>query len=118
MGLLVRWALNALALYLTALGINALLPGSFIISGAWPAVGAALLLGVVNAVLRPLALLLTLPVNILTFGLFTFVVNAAMLYLVAAVIPGFQVRGFGAALLGAVVLTVVSAILGALVRRF
>jgi putative membrane protein len=115
--LLVRWALNALALYLTALGINALVPGSFTFSGAWPAVGAALLLGVVNAVLRPLALLLTLPVNILTFGLFTFVVNAAMLYLVAAVVPGFQVQGFGAALLGAVVLTVVSAILGALVRR-
>lgn len=118
MGFLVSWALNAAALYLTALAVNALVPGSFRFSGAWPAILAALLLGVVNAVLRPVALFLTLPLNIITLGLFTFVVNAAMLYLVATIIPGFHLRGFGAALLGAVLLTVVAAALGALVRRW
>jgi putative membrane protein len=64
---------------------------------------AALLLGVVNALVRPLVLLFTLPLTLLSLGLFVFVVNAAMLELVAWLLPGFRVEGFRAALLGAVV---------------
>ena len=64
---------------------------------------AAVLLGVVNAVVRPLAMILTLPLTLLTLGLFLFVINAGMLALVAAILPGFHLDGFRAALFGAIV---------------
>lgn len=64
---------------------------------------AALLLGLCNAVVRPLLILLTLPATILSLGLFLLVINAAMLALVAAMLPGFTIAGFGSALLGAIV---------------
>jgi putative membrane protein len=64
---------------------------------------AALLLGLVNALVRPLVLLLTLPITLVSLGLFVFVINAGMLALVAAVLPGFTLSGFRAALLGAIV---------------
>jgi putative membrane protein len=64
---------------------------------------AGLLLGIVNAVVRPVALILTLPITLLTLGLFMFVINAGMLALVAALLPGMHLSGFGAALLAAIV---------------
>jgi putative membrane protein len=67
---------------------------------------AALVLGVVNAVVRPLLVLLTLPITILTLGLFLLVINALMLMLAAAVVPGFTVAGFGSALLGGLLLAI------------
>ena len=67
---------------------------------------AALLLGVVNALVRPLVLLLTLPLTLLSLGLFVFVINAGMLALVAWLLPGFTLSGFRAALLGAIVVGV------------
>jgi putative membrane protein len=73
---------------------------------------AAILLGIVNATVRPVALLLSIPVTILTLGLFVLVVNAAMLGLVAWLVPGFAVAGFWSALLGAVVVSIVSAAVG------
>jgi putative membrane protein len=69
---------------------------------------AALLLGIVNAIVRPVVVLLTLPLTLLTLGLFLLVVNAAMLGLVGALLPGFTVAGFWAAVLGALVTGVVS----------
>lgn len=69
---------------------------------------AALLLGLVNGLLRPVAVILSLPLTILTFGLFLLVVNAAMLGLVAWLLPGFSVAGFGSALFGAIVVSIVS----------
>jgi putative membrane protein len=66
---------------------------------------AAVLLGVVNAVIRPIFVLLTLPFTIVTLGLFLFVVNAAMLGLVAYVLPGFELHGFGSALLGSIIVS-------------
>jgi putative membrane protein len=107
-----RWLINALALYLTAL----VLPG-IELRGVVPTLLAALVLGVVNAVIRPLLLLLTLPLNLLTLGLFTFVVNALMLLLTAALVPGFVVRSFWSALAGAVVLSLVSFALSHLIPR-
>ena len=109
--MILRWLVNAAALYLTAL----LLPG-IALRGVGSTLLAAAILGIVNAVIRPLLLLFTLPLNILTLGLFTFVVNALMLLLTSAVVPGFSVRGFGAALVGAVVLSVISFVLTHLIR--
>ncbi len=68
----------------------------------------ALILGFVNAVVRPLMVLLTLPFTILTFGLFLLVVNAFMLWLMAALVPGIRVQGFGPAFLGSLVLTLLN----------
>lgn len=104
-----RWLINAVALYLTTLIVKGVRVPDF---GA--ALIAALVLGIVNAVIRPVALILTLPFNILTLGLFTFVVNAGMLYLVSKV-TALRLDNFWAALLGAVVLSIVSAVLTHLV---
>jgi putative membrane protein len=68
---------------------------------------AAVLLGVVNAIVRPIAFILTLPVTIVTLGLFLFVLNALMVWLVAWMVPGFHVRGFKAALLTAIIVWIV-----------
>jgi putative membrane protein len=78
---------------------------------------AALLLGIVNGTLRPVAVLLSLPLTLLTFGLFLLVVNAAMLGLVAWLLPGLTVSGFWSALAGAVVVSLVSAALNRALRE-
>ena len=78
---------------------------------------AALALGIVNAIVRPLLILLTLPLTILTLGLFLFVVNALMLQLAAYFVPGFRVAGFGPALLGSILLTVLNLGVSMLVGR-
>ena len=104
-GFLVRMAISAFALWVA----SAIVPGMTIV-GTPTLLAAALLLGIVNAVLRPLALLLTLPFTILTLGLFILVVNAAMLGLVAALLDGMTLSGFGAALLGSLVVSFVSAV--------
>ena len=110
--MIIRLAINALSLFIVAYLLEGLE-----VEGITAALVAALVLGIVNAVIRPVILLFTLPLNVLTLGLFTFVVNAALLYLVAQVVRGFSVENFWAALLGAVLLTVVSMILSGLVRR-
>lgn len=75
------------------------------VGGAVSLLLAALALGVVNAIVRPLALLLTLPITILTLGLFLLVLNGAMLGLAALLVPGFVIDGFGTALLGAIIVS-------------
>jgi putative membrane protein len=108
---LARWLINALALY----GTTLLLPG-ITLRGVLPTLVAAAVLGIVNAVIRPLVVVLTLPLNVVTLGLFTFVINALMLMLTSAVVPGFAVRGFGTALFGAVVLSIISFVLSHLIH--
>jgi putative membrane protein len=100
---LVHLILTALLLVLVA----NLVPG-IRVTGFGSAVLGALVLGLVNAFVRPLAIVLTLPLTILTLGLFLFVVNALMLMLAAAIVPGFSVRGFGSALLGSLVLSLLN----------
>lgn len=78
---------------------------------------AALLLGIVNAVVRPIVVLLTLPVTLITLGLFLLVVNAAMLGLVAAFLPGFSIAGFWPALWGALLISLVSWLGSALFKK-
>ncbi|HEY8156612.1 MAG TPA: phage holin family protein [Myxococcota bacterium] len=102
-GFLIRWAVSALALWVA----QALVPG-IRIQGAATLWIAALLLGFVNAVVRPLLIVFTLPITILTLGLFLLVINAAMLGLVAAMLDRFAISGFWSALAGAVVVSLVS----------
>lgn len=104
MSWLIHWLVIALAL----LGIAYFVPG-FRVSSIGVAIAAAAILGIINLVIRPILLVLTLPINILTLGLFTFVINALMLKLAAALVPGFAIIGFWPALLGALVLAVVNA---------
>lgn len=75
------------------------------VSNFFSALLAALLFGVVNAIFRPILIVLTLPITVLTLGLFLFVINALMMLLVAWLVPGFQVESFVAALLGSILLT-------------
>ena len=103
---LVRWLATALAIGMVA----HIVPG-IQVDGAWAAIVAALLLGLVNAVLRPILILLTLPITILTFGLFALVINGAMLALVGAVVAGVRIDGFGSAILGALLVSLVGGLL-------
>jgi putative membrane protein len=97
-----RLALNALAL----LVIANVVPGGAIHVGLLSALVAALVLGAVNAVVRPVLVLLTLPVTIVTLGLFLLIINAATFGLAAWLVPGFAVNGFGAALLGSILYSI------------
>jgi len=113
--LLARWLISAVALYLTALLGNAL-GIDIVVKGALSALLAVALLAVVNALIRPLLVALTLPLNCLTLGLLTFVINALMFWLVGVIgIPGFKVHGFLAALFGSVVMGVISGLANSLI---
>jgi putative membrane protein len=101
--LIFRWILNAIALLFVAYVV----PG-FGVASLYTALIAALILGLVNALVRPLLFVLTLPVTILTLGLFTFVLNALMILLVSTIVKGFTVDGFVPALFGAIVIWVIS----------
>ena len=103
MYLLARWLVNALAL----LGAAYLVPG-ISISSFYTALTVALILGLINAVIRPILLVLTLPINILTLGLFTFVINGLLFWFVSTFIKGFMVSGFLSAVVGALVVSVLS----------
>jgi putative membrane protein len=108
--LLLAWLINAVAL----LGVSYLMP-SIHVSSFGAALVAALLLGLVNAVVRPLLLLLTLPITLLTLGLFIFVLNGIMFWLAASIFDGFRVDSIWAGILGAVVYSMISWLLSALV---
>ena len=88
---------------------SALVPGVSI-SGAWTFIFAAVLLGLVNGIVRPIAFVLTLPITLVTLGLFLFVLNAAMFGLVAAMLDDFAVAGFWSALFGAIIVSITSTI--------
>ena len=102
-GFVVRWIIASLGLAVASL----LVPGMEIRS-LGTLLGAALLLGLVNAFVRPIAILLTFPITIVTLGLFIFIINAAMLGLVASLLDGFILSGFIAALLGSIIVSITS----------
>jgi putative membrane protein len=110
MRVLARVLLNGAALLVAAW----LTPGLYL-EGAGVALLAGAVLGIVNALLKPLLIVFTLPFTLLTLGLFLFVVNAICLGVTAWLVPGFEIAGFGSALLGALVVTVVSWMLNGLV---
>lgn len=111
MRFLVNWLVTALALYLTAV----LVPGIVFEEGLAPLLLAALVIGLVNAVLKPILVVLTLPITVLTLGIFYLILNAFLFWLAAVLTPGFTLAGFGAAFLGAIVMSVVGMILHAIV---
>ncbi|MGH7278352.1 MAG: phage holin family protein [Candidatus Rokuibacteriota bacterium] len=110
MGFLLRAVINAVTIYLAAY----LVPG-LAVAGVLPALVAGVVLGLINAVVRPVLVVLTFPLTLLTLGLFLFVLNAFCLWLTSVLVPGFYVGGFGAAFLGALVVSLVSWILTAFV---
>jgi putative membrane protein len=100
-GFIFRAVIAALGLWLATRWVSGIFidtPGTLVLAG--------LLLGVVNAVVRPIAIILTLPFTILTIGFFLLVINAGMLWLVAAMLPGFHINGFGAAFLAALIVSI------------
>lgn len=104
MYLILRWLLNTLALFVVAYVCSP----HFHYRDFLTLAVAALVLGLLNAVVRPVLFLLTLPLTILTLGLFLIVLNAIMLEITAAVVPGFAIDSFGWAMIGAIVLAIVS----------
>ena len=112
MKLLVRWGLLAAALLLVAQ-----LYSGVSVAGFGAALIAALVLGLLNTLVRPLLVLLTLPVTLLTLGLFLFVINALMFWAAAGVLDGFYVAGFWAALIGSVLYSLCGIVIDAAVER-
>ncbi len=102
-GFFLRWSMNLLALVIAAVLIKGIR-----IQGIEMGILAAGILGIVNAVIRPVVLILTLPINLLTLGLFTLVINAAMLKLVSVVVPGLVIENFSAAFFGALIISITS----------
>jgi putative membrane protein len=111
-GIVVRWLVLTAAIFLAAYMIDGIR-----ISGLPTAVLAAAVLGILNAFFRPILLILTLPLNILTLGLFTFAINAILLMMASGVISGFTVDGFGSALLGSLLISIVSWLLTSFINE-
>jgi putative membrane protein len=112
MYIIIRWIINALILLL----LTRLLPG-IQVTGFYAALVAALVLGLVNTVIRPVLIILTLPINILTLGLFTFIINGLMLWFVGTLVKGFAVESFGTAFVGALIMTITNWVVSALVSE-
>ncbi|HZL97808.1 MAG TPA: phage holin family protein [Terriglobales bacterium] len=107
MSFFIRMGANAVAI----LVISYLLPQIVTVDSVMAALAAAFVLGLVNAIVRPLFVLLTLPITVVTLGVFLLVINGLLLWLVTAFVPGFHVNGFLGAVIGSVLLSVVSWIL-------
>ncbi|MDD4135535.1 MAG: phage holin family protein [Candidatus Shapirobacteria bacterium] len=101
--MIMQLLISAFAFYVTAY----LIPG-FVISGWQALVVISIVWGVLTLIIRPILILLTLPINFLTLGLFTFVINALLLMLMTKIVPGFSISGFGTALLASIVLSLVN----------
>jgi putative membrane protein len=112
MKLLAKWLLSAAALLLVAYLYQGVEVRSFT-----AALIAAFVIGLLNAVVRPVLVLLTLPVTVLTLGLFLFVINALMFWAAASLLDGFQVRGFVAALIGSLIYSVIGMIIESALER-
>lgn len=106
MGILINWVISALVIFSAAY----IIPGVDVDTFTTAFV-AALVLGIINAVIKPILLLLTLPINIVTLGLFTLVINAFLIMLTSYIVPGFHVHGFWWAFLFSIILSLVNAVL-------
>lgn len=111
-GILLRWLILTVAILVAA----SLLDG-IRINGFFSALLAAAILGILNALLRPLLLIVTLPINILSFGLFTFVINALMLMMASGVIGGLEVAGFWSAVGASILISAVSWLLNSFISE-
>ena len=111
-GIFVRWLILTIAI----IAASYLLDGIHV-SGFFSAFFAAAMLGILNAFFRPILIVLTLPINILSLGLFTFIINALMLKMASGAIPGFDVYGFWSAVLGSLLISVVSWLLNSFISE-
>ncbi|MGA3113340.1 MAG: phage holin family protein [Syntrophobacteraceae bacterium] len=111
-GLLIRWLLLTISIILTSYLVDGIYVASFS-----SALFAALVLGILNALFRPILIVITLPINILTLGLFTFVINALLLKMVSGVVSGFYVHGFWSAVFGSLIISIVSWLLSSFVNE-
>lgn len=111
MGILISWVLNAFALFITAYFIK-----GFHVEDYTAALLAAVVIGFINAFIRPILLFLTAPLNILSLGLFTFVVNAIVLWMASLVVPGLSIDSVWWALIAAVFLSFISTLLSHLLK--
>jgi putative membrane protein len=111
-GLLSQWLLYAIALIL----VSRIVPG-FIVHGLWPALIAALVIGLLNATLGFFLKIITFPLSILTFGLFLLVINGLMILLASSIVRGFHVNGFVPAFWGAVVLALLGMVIRAITKN-
>ena len=102
-GIVIRWLILTAAIMLTAYIVKGIHVDGFL-----SALAAAAILGILNAVFRPVLIILTLPINILTLGLFTFIINGLLLMMVSCSISGFEVSGFWAAFFGSIIISIVS----------
>jgi putative membrane protein len=111
-GIILRWFILTFAISATAYLLDGIHVSSF-----FSAVFAAAMLGILNAFFRPILIIITLPINILSLGLFTFVINALLLMMVSGIISGFDVRGFWSAVFGSILISVVSWLLNSFISE-
>ncbi|MFO7962715.1 MAG: phage holin family protein [Desulfobacterales bacterium] len=111
-GLFIRWIILTVAILVTSLLLDGIR-----VSGFLSAVFTAALLGILNAFFRPVLILLTLPITILTMGLFMFVINAVLLMMASGAVPGFEVNGFWSAVFGSIIIGLISWILNLLINQ-
>jgi putative membrane protein len=110
-GILIRWFILTAAIILTAYVVKGIHVDGFL-----SALAAAAILGVLNAIFRPVLIILTLPINILTLGLFTFIINGCLLMMASCAISGFVVNGFWSAFFGSIIISIVSWLLSSFVN--
>ena len=111
-GLLIKWIINSLAILIVTYIVKGIEVASPV-----TAIVAAFVLGIINAFLRPLIILITLPINIFTFGLFTFFINGFLFYVVSRVVKGFVITGFWPAFFGALLFSAISFLLSLLITK-
>lgn len=109
--LLLKWIVLTVSILLVSYLLNGIKVDHFL-----TAFFAAAVLGILNSIVRPILILLTLPINLLTFGVFTFIINAALLMLVSAMIPGFDIDGFWTAVWGSILISIINAVLNWILR--
>lgn len=112
MGLLFKWLINTIALFIVVHVVSG------VTAQRWQTLFvAALIIGLLNSFLRPIIIFMTLPVNVLTLGLFTLVINGFMFYLAAFIVKGFDVAGFGSAFVAALLFSIISFLLNLIIGR-
>ncbi|MEK7877748.1 MAG: phage holin family protein [Pseudomonadota bacterium] len=111
-GILVKWVINSLAILIVTYTVKGIE-----VAGPLTAIVAALVLGIVNAFLRPFIILITLPINIFTLGIFTFFVNGFLFYMVSKVVKGLIIAGFWPAFFGSLLFSTISFLLSLLINK-
>jgi len=112
MNILFKWIITTIAI----IASSYIVPGVEI-SGIWTAIWLAVILGLINIIIKPIIIILTLPINIITLGLFTFFINAFIILFASSIVKGFDVHGFWRAMLFSIILLIVSYILNKLIKE-